>query len=47
MLKKQPAEWWIQIPQNDPPDVLAMNLLEREDGKGQNLSLIKSRNIRD
>lgn len=37
--KDRPAEWWIQIPKVDPPDVLAMNLIPREDGKGQSLSL--------
>ena len=34
-------EWWIQMPENDPPDVLAMNLVAREDGRAPYLSLIK------
>lgn len=37
--KKRPTEWWIQIPKNDPPDALAMNLVAREDGKSPYLSL--------
>ena len=36
--KLKPAEWWIQIPKNDPPDVLAMNLVPHKNGSGQNLS---------
>jgi len=39
--KIDPAEWWIQIPENDPPDVLVMSLVPREDGKGQYLSKIQ------
>lgn len=39
--KLYPAEWWIQIPKHDPPDVLAMNLVAREDGKAPDLSLIE------
>lgn len=35
----KPAEWWIQIPKNDPPDVLAMNLVPCEDGLGQDMSI--------
>lgn len=38
--KQRPAEWWIQVPKNDPPDVLAMNLIENKDSKGQLLSQI-------
>ncbi len=38
--KVQPAEWWIQIPKNDPPDVLAMNVIPREDGPGNSLSVL-------
>ncbi len=34
----KPAEWWIQIPKNDPPDVLAMSLVPTKDGLGQNMS---------
>lgn len=33
--------WWIQVPKNDPPDVLAMQLIPRKDGKGNELSLVK------
>ena len=35
--KLNPAEWWIQIPKNDPPDVLAMNLIPHKNGLGQNI----------
>jgi len=35
--KIEPAEWWIQIPENDPPDVLAMKLLPHKDGLGNSL----------
>lgn len=38
--KLKPAEWWIQIPQNDPPDVLAMNLIPHKDGLGQSMSML-------
>ncbi|MEI6281085.1 MAG: hypothetical protein WCP17_03780 [bacterium] len=38
--KLKPAEWWIQIPQNDPPDVLAMNFVPHEGGLGQSMSML-------
>lgn len=34
----EPNEWWIQIPRQDPPDLLAMRLIPTEDGLGQQLS---------
>jgi hypothetical protein len=34
-------EWWIQIPRNDPPDVLAMRLVPTIDKRGQHLSELK------
>ena len=36
--KLEPAEWWIQIPKNDPPDILTMHLIPLKNGLGQNLS---------
>lgn len=39
--KLKPAEWWIQIPKNDPPDVLAMNLIPYKDGLGQSISQLE------
>lgn len=39
--KLRPAEWWIQVPKNDPPDVLAMNLVPCKNGQGQNIAEIK------
>lgn len=39
--KMKPAEWWIQIPNIDPPDVIAMNLVPTADGLGQNMSILK------
>lgn len=39
--KLNPAEWWIQIPKNDPPDVLAMNLVPHKNGSGQNISYLQ------
>lgn len=40
--KLKPAEWWIQIPKNnDPPDVLAMNLIPYKDGLGQSVSQLE------
>jgi hypothetical protein len=39
--EKKPIEWWIQVPHNDPPDVLAMNLVVGEGIVGQALSLVK------
>ena len=38
--KLRPAEWWIQIPQKDPPDVLAMNFVPHEGGLGQSMSML-------
>lgn len=35
---REPNEWWIQIPKQDPPDLLAMRLVPTEDGLGQQLS---------
>jgi len=35
------AEWWIQIPKNDPPDVLAMHLIPYKDGLGQSISQLE------
>ena len=32
--------WWIQIPQNDAPDVLAMNFIPHEGGLGQSMSML-------
>lgn len=39
--KIEPDEWWIQIPKQDPPDVLAMRLVPTADGLGQQLSELK------
>lgn len=39
--KLKPAEWWIQIPKNDPPDVLAMNLILDKNNVGQNMSQLQ------
>jgi hypothetical protein len=33
-------EWWIQVPQKDPPDVLAMKLVPNIKGSGENISLL-------
>lgn len=33
--------WWIQVPKEDPPDVLAMRLVPTEDGLGNQLSELK------
>ena len=38
--KLKHAIWWIQIPKNDPPDVLAMNLIPHKDGLGQSMSVL-------
>ena len=38
--KHRPVEWWIQVPKNDPPDVLAMNFISHEGGLGQNMSML-------
>jgi hypothetical protein len=35
--KIEHAEWWIQIPKNDPPDVLAMKLFPHKNGLGNSL----------
>ena len=37
--KIKPVEWWIQIPKNDPPDVLAMSFIPTEDGKSQDIAV--------
>jgi hypothetical protein len=36
--KIEPAEWWIQVPKNDPPDVLAMKLIPHKKGLGNTMS---------
>ena len=33
----EPNEWWIQVPKNDPPDVLAMHIIKRVDGPGNSM----------
>jgi hypothetical protein len=33
----EPSEWWIQIPKNDPPDILAMHIIKRVDGAGNSM----------
>jgi len=38
--KLRPAEWWIQISQNDPPDVLAMNFIPHAGGIGYSMSML-------
>lgn len=38
--KAEPAEWWIQIPKKDPPDVLAMNLITNKNGLSNNMSIL-------
>lgn len=35
--KIEPTEWWIQIPKNDPPDVLAMRIVHHINGKGNTM----------
>jgi hypothetical protein len=39
--KNENTEWWIQVPEHDPPDVLAMKLISTEDLKGQDISELK------
>ena len=39
--KIEPAEWWIQIPQNDPPDVLAMKLVPHVKGLGNTMEQLQ------
>ncbi len=39
--KIEPAEWWIQIPKNDPPDILAMKLIPTKDGLGNDMSFLQ------
>ena len=39
--KLKPAEWWIQIPKNDPPDIIAMNLVPHKNGSGQDISQLQ------
>jgi len=33
----EPQEWWLQIPKNDPPDVLAMHIIKRADSSGSSM----------
>lgn len=37
----EPTEWWIQIPRNDPPDVLAMKLVPHINGLGNTMEQLK------
>jgi hypothetical protein len=39
--KVEPAEWWIQVPRNDPPDVLAMKLVPHINGLGNTMEQLK------
>jgi len=39
--KFEPAEWWIQVPKKDPPDVLAMKVIPHSNGRGQNLFMLQ------
>lgn len=39
--KVETAEWWIQIPKNDPPDVLAMKLVPHVNGLGNTMEQLK------
>jgi hypothetical protein len=39
--KIEPVEWWIQIPQNDPPDVLAMKLVPHVKGLGNTMEQLQ------
>ena len=36
--KERPAEWWIQVPKNDPPDILAMNVIPNKNGISQDMA---------
>ncbi len=36
--KVEPTEWWIQVPEKDPPDLLAMHFVPHAGGKGNSLS---------
>lgn len=38
--KAEPVEWWIQIPEKDPPDVLAMNIIPHKDGLRNSMSVL-------
>lgn len=38
--KIEPAQWWIQITKNDPPDILAMKLIPTKDGLGNDMSFL-------
>lgn len=38
--KTEPAEWWIQVPKKDPPDVLAMNIIPHKNGLGNSMSVL-------
>lgn len=37
----RPAEWWIQLPLSDPPDVLAMNITPSNNGTSQDMGVIE------
>lgn len=39
--KIEPGEWWIQIPKNDPPDILTMKLIPHRDSLGNDMSLLQ------
>jgi hypothetical protein len=39
--KVEPTEWWIQVPRNDPPDVLAMRTVLRLDGLGNTMEQLQ------
>lgn len=38
--KAEPIEWWVQIPEKDPPDVLAMNIIPHKDGLGNSIVVL-------
>lgn len=38
--KAEPTEWWLQIPEKDPPDVLAMNIISHKDGLGNSMVVL-------
>lgn len=39
--KVEPTEWWIQIPKNDPPDVLAMKIVPHVKGLGNTMEQLQ------
>jgi len=39
--EKEATEWWIQLPKQDPPDVLAMKLVPTADGTSQDISQLQ------